>query len=90
MLADTSLQVNGSGEGGEAWQNQRVQRNILEYTRKSGENTPHCFQKHTVLVSLGNLHNCDFRFLGFSVVHTQAFYYKSTSRSVSPGWPTKK
>lgn len=48
--------------------------NILEDLERT---RPAAFQNHIVLVSLDNLHSCDFRFLRFSVIHTGAFYYKA-------------
>jgi len=101
VLADAYLHVGDSGEGGgeacccsaSLTAGLRVREfrgtflNILEDVERTH---PTVFQKHIVLISLDNPHSCDFKFLRFSVIHTQAFYYKAISSSVSPGWSTKK
>lgn len=89
-LADTSLHVGASGEGGgEAWcfsaslttclkikEFRGTFWNVLEGLERT---RPTALQKRVVLSSLDNLHSCDPRFLRFSVIHTRAFYYKPAS-----------
>lgn len=43
--------------------------------RRSAE-SPTALPNHSVLVSLDNLHSCDFSFLPFSVIDIRVFYYK--------------
>ena len=90
VLADTSLRVGEREEGGgeaccfsaslttclKIREFRGTFWNILEDLERT---RPTAFQNHIVLISLDNLHSCDFRFLRFSVIHTRAFYYKPIS-----------
>lgn len=90
VLADTSLRVGDSGEGGreaccfsaslttclKIKEFRGTFWNILEDLERT---YPTAFEKHIVLISLNNLHSCDFRFLRFSVIHTRACHYEPVS-----------